>query len=44
MSTPGTDKTFDCQFDLYNEIPSPAKKPIKKKMKQLTMSQVRVDI
>ncbi len=40
--TPSTDKTFKSQFDLYNEIPSPAKKqPAAKKqrLKQLTMSQ-----
>jgi len=40
--TPSTDKAFKSQFDMYNEIPSPAKKqPAAKKqrLKQLTMSQ-----
>jgi hypothetical protein len=40
--TPSTDKAFKSQFDMFNEIPSPAKKqPAAKKqrLKQLTMSQ-----
>jgi len=44
LSAPGTDKTFESQFNLYHEIPSPKKgisntKPAKKRFKQLTMSQ-----
>lgn len=46
LAAPGTDKTFESQFNLYSEIPSPLKKgtfnnkPAKKRFKQLTMSQV----
>lgn len=35
MYAPGTDKTFDCQFDLLNEIPSPMKSTNKSMAHQL---------
>lgn len=38
MHAPGTDKTFDCQFDLLNEIPSPMKSTNKSVAQQQTNS------